>query len=350
MVEISIIVPIYNCEKYLERCLESIRGQVFQNWEAILVDDGSTDRSGDICDLYADRDPRFSVIHQENKGASIARMEGARLSKGKYLGFVDSDDWISPEMYQRMYGEGRKHDADMVLLGTFICETENDMLKRRLVKVPAGLYDRERMEKEIFPDAISDGGFFTHGINCAMTNKLFRRECLMPYILYSEGAFIMAEDAAISFPVLFSSNRVYVCEDFDSYHAYAREGSVSRSYKNNFFETCKKWHAYMLDKCIPLWEGNLERQIDSYFVSLSITAFLNEYRHYSAISVREKYARLKAIASDEVFRNALGQIDRKKYREKYIIISLIKMHAYGLLHMFFLFKEAFRKKGVRMYI
>ena len=193
MVEISIIVPIYNCEKYLERCLESIRGQVFQNWEAILVDDGSTDRSGDICDLYADRDPRFSVIHQENKGASIARMEGARLSKGKYLGFVDSDDWISPEMYRRMYDEGRKHDADMVLLSTAISETENDMLKRRLVKVPAGLYDRERMEKEIFPDALSDGGFFTHSINCAMTNKLFRRECLMPYILHSEGAFIMRQ-------------------------------------------------------------------------------------------------------------------------------------------------------------
>ena len=100
---ISVIVPVYKVEKYLDRCLESVVGQSFQDLEIILVDDGSTDRSGVICDRWAREDERFIVIHQKNSGAGAARNVGLRVSRGKFIGFVDSDDWIDLHMYQILF-------------------------------------------------------------------------------------------------------------------------------------------------------------------------------------------------------------------------------------------------------
>ena len=91
---ISIIVPVYNVEKYLSRCLDSILFQSFPDWECILIDDGSSDNSGKICDEYAQQDDRFIVIHQQNSGVSAARNAGLDIAKGQWFSFVDSDDWI----------------------------------------------------------------------------------------------------------------------------------------------------------------------------------------------------------------------------------------------------------------
>ena len=100
---ISIIVPIYNVEKQLSECIESILNQTFMNFELILVDDGSPDKCGEICDEYEKKDKRIKVIHKKNGGLSDARNAGLDIAKGKYIGFVDSDDIIHPEMYERMY-------------------------------------------------------------------------------------------------------------------------------------------------------------------------------------------------------------------------------------------------------
>lgn len=97
---ISIITPVYNVEKYIRRCLTSINNQTFNDFEVILVDDGSTDNSGAICDQWAKADERFTVIHQKNSGAGAARNAGLKIARGKYIGFVDSDDWIDPQMYK----------------------------------------------------------------------------------------------------------------------------------------------------------------------------------------------------------------------------------------------------------
>lgn len=97
---ISIIVPVYNVESYLEQCIDSILAQSYKNLEIILVDDGSTDRSGDICDRYAEKDSRIHVVHKANGGLSSARNAGLKICHGDYLGFVDSDDYIDPDMYK----------------------------------------------------------------------------------------------------------------------------------------------------------------------------------------------------------------------------------------------------------
>ena len=120
---ISIIVPVYNVEKYLSRCLDSILVQTYRDFELILVDDGSTDRSGAICDEYASRDERIKLIRQSNQGLSVARNVGLDAARGDYIGFVDSDDYIHPETYQILLDALLKYDADLSVCGfNYVCE------------------------------------------------------------------------------------------------------------------------------------------------------------------------------------------------------------------------------------
>lgn len=114
---ISIIVPIYNIEKYVSKCIESILQQTYQNIQIILVDDGSLDQSGIICDKYAALDCRIEVIHQCNQGLVVARKSGLKIARGEYIGFVDGDDYISHDMYDKLLKEIQQNDADFVHSG-----------------------------------------------------------------------------------------------------------------------------------------------------------------------------------------------------------------------------------------
>ena len=117
MPKFSIIVPVYNVEDYLERCLDSIISQTFSNIEIICVDDGSTDNSGNICEEYADKEQRISVIHKENEGPAAARNDGLENIQGAYVSFVDCDDWLEPEMYTTMLQALNKEQADIIICG-----------------------------------------------------------------------------------------------------------------------------------------------------------------------------------------------------------------------------------------
>ena len=114
MSQISIIVPVYKVEQYLHKCLDSILAQTFTDWECILIDDGSPDNSGVICDEYAQQDSRFRVIHQENKGSAGARNVGLQMAQGIYLICVDSDDWVEPDYLECLYNEAERTGADVV--------------------------------------------------------------------------------------------------------------------------------------------------------------------------------------------------------------------------------------------
>ena len=112
---VSIIVPVYNAEKFLNRCVDSILGQEYRDFELILVDDGSRDMSGSICDAYAKTDERVVVIHKENSGVSDTRNQGIERAKGTYLQFVDSDDWLTPDATKLMVRAAEEHGCDMVI-------------------------------------------------------------------------------------------------------------------------------------------------------------------------------------------------------------------------------------------
>ena len=119
--KVSVIVPVYNVEKLLQRCIDSILAQTFTDFELLLIDDGSKDKSGEICDEYAANDDRIIVIHKDNGGVAEARNAGLRAARGELIGFVDADDWLAPEMYAILYDNMLKEDADISAGGIIDC-------------------------------------------------------------------------------------------------------------------------------------------------------------------------------------------------------------------------------------
>lgn len=142
--KISIIVPVYNMERYLEQCLDSIRRQTYADWECIMVDDGSTDGSPEMCDRYAETDSRFIVIHESNGGLSHALNTGLNAAKGEYIGFVDADDWTEPTMIETLYRLASENDAEMSQCG-YIKEYRGHSDRKRIVRQPITISGRQAM-------------------------------------------------------------------------------------------------------------------------------------------------------------------------------------------------------------
>lgn len=125
MPKVSIIVPVYKAENYLHRCVDSILAQTFTDWELLLVDDGSPDRSGEICDEYASKDARIRVFHKENGGVSSARQKGLDEAVGEYTIHADPDDWVEPMMLEELYKRAKEDDADMVICDYYMNDGKN---------------------------------------------------------------------------------------------------------------------------------------------------------------------------------------------------------------------------------
>ena len=125
---VSIIIPVYNTEKYLAKCLDSVIAQTYTNIEVVLIDDGSTDGSPAICDSYHNKDERVIVYHRENQGASLARKFGLSVAKGQFIQFVDSDDWIKPEMTEKLVRSAEENNSDIAWCDVEMVEKEEILL------------------------------------------------------------------------------------------------------------------------------------------------------------------------------------------------------------------------------
>lgn len=208
---ISVIVPVYNVEKYLEKCVNSIIKQSYKNLEIILVDDGSTDNSGKICDEFALKDNRIKVIHKENGGLSSARNKALEIAKGEYIGFVDSDDYISEDMYETLYKVIKGNEADISIVSFY--EEYNGKI--------IGVRDTGNLEVLTKLEAINELLIDTK-IQSYAWNKLFKRE------LFSELEFPTGknfEDIATTLLLFEKASKVVLLET-PKYHYLRRDDSI----------------------------------------------------------------------------------------------------------------------------
>lgn len=213
---LSIIVPVYNTEPYLERCIDSILAQNYQDYELILVDDGSTDNSPAICDRYAADHAQIVCLHQPNGGHTSARQKGVRASHGSYITFVDSDDWIAPAMYGNMCRAAISTGADIVHCNMTAVMPHKEEL--RDVPFAPGYYDKEALLQTVYPRMIYTGVYFKFGIAPGMVNKLFRRELLEKYLFRIPHDIIVGEDGPVTYGCMLEASSVYFCEE--SYYFY----------------------------------------------------------------------------------------------------------------------------------
>lgn len=219
---ISIVVPIYQIDRYIGICIESLLTQTYENLEIILVDDGSPDRCPEICDLYASKDKRIKVIHKENGGLVSARKAGLLASSGKYVGYVDGDDWVGSGFVEALYTAISTADAD-IAAGGF----SRDLFARTAHfsdKMPCGVYEGERLD-DLRCKMISLGEFFRIGVSTYVWNKLFKRELLMQVQLPVDNAISIGEDAAVTYPAIILAKRLIIT-DTCAYHYRQREDSM----------------------------------------------------------------------------------------------------------------------------
>ena len=213
---ISVIVPVYNVEPYLEKCVQSICRQTYKNLEIILVDDGSTDKSGQMCDEFALNDSRIVVYHQKNTGQAGARNYAISIAKGEYIGFVDSDDWVADDMYEVLLTSLQKNDADISMCGRF--SVRGDVIKES----PLFHLDNET----IMDNREAVKRFLTYkAIDSSMWDKLYKKE-LFNGVTLPLG--YICEDVPAVYMLLAKAKRVVHCAK-PLYYVLIRSGSTSRS-------------------------------------------------------------------------------------------------------------------------
>ena len=203
--KISIIVPVYKVEQYLRRCLDSIASQTFTDWECILIDDGSPDKSGAICDEYALRDSRFRVIHQENKGVSAARNAGLDAARGEWIGFVDSDDWVEKDCYETAMEIAVAEKADTVCFGVRFVNGRNDF--KNVHFSDKGLY-KNFVQYPVYMNAVCNKLFHKN-----LLHNLFQKTSI-----HFDEDISICEDMLFSFQILYASKKIiYLKQIFYNY-------------------------------------------------------------------------------------------------------------------------------------
>jgi glycosyltransferase involved in cell wall biosynthesis len=265
---VSVVVPIYNSESFLDKCIQSIINQSYKNLEIILVNDGSTDTSKTICDRYADIDNRIKVINKSNNGLVSSRKTGLKSSTGDYILYIDGDDWIELELVKDYVDQIIKYKADVVV-SSHIVNLEGRIDKCKNYFLP-GVYNKTKLKSIIYPKMLYTGKFSQFGIFSYSWGKLYRRELLFENQLRVDEDITIGEDALCLYPTLLDAD-VLVILDQPYYHYRQRADSLIKSLRT--IDISKMQKVYSSLKNIFSNKGVLDimiPQLQYYLLSLLI--------------------------------------------------------------------------------
>lgn len=309
-IAVSIIVPVYNAEKYLVKCLDSVVDQTLINIEIIIVDDGSTDGSSEICKNYAAKDERIIYYKKENEGLAAARQDGMERASGEYIGFVDSDDWLELNMYERMYSVAKNENADIVFCNAFLDECEKDK-----IHLEPGVYDRARIEKEILPRSLS--GLSSKGSNSVIrwSNclRLYKRELILKNNIAFGRAFRRSQDLQLTLETTLCAQKYVSINDEYLYHNRTTNNgeSLSRGYTKNHWKLLRPLIDVLYNDVENYKNQDLSYNMHLCTFFFAVAGCRNEYE-LSTFSKRKKIELLDEIAKDEVLQKALPNIKYDK--------------------------------------
>lgn len=281
MIPLSIIVPVYNTEDYLPKCIDSILAQTFHDFELILIDDGSSDRCGEICDEYAAKDTRIRVIHSENRGVSAARNTGLDIAQGEYIGFADSDDWIEPEMYETMIRTAQENEVDVVICGIKYVQESGEYIRSDLCGT--GYYSRDDLLRGLYGTPNNLGG------GCC--NKIF--------------LFSKIKDARFRTDLTIAEDSVYLFESF-------RRCSSALKKPGCYYNVVERKNS-----------ATRKNEINAYYEiffrgKASLLLFARDYSHELECLAVDKYMD-DCIRYSNIIRN-LGKETHQPYRMKFLRI------------------------------
>lgn len=315
---LSVIVPVYNTEKYLRRCVDSILNQEYKDMEIILVDDGSTDGSPCICDEYSKKDYRVKVVHKENQGLGFARNSGIEAAVGAYVGFIDSDDYITPDFYKNLINGSKGGSCDAVICGMSSQKGDEKVIKDHIY---AGTYfDENKINSILLPSILGYDKYGKDHSDMSVCKCIFKRSLFNEWGIkfLSEREYI-SEDAIFCMEFYSRAKKVNVVSGAGYFYCY-NGTSLTHKYNKDRFNQLKKLCQYELDLAEKY---NLNKacryRILSTFIGNVRVAVKQEAAHCTVTKRKEDRYRIRDIVYDDYLQSVLKEFDYSRLPKKQMI-------------------------------
>lgn len=339
---ISIIVPLYNCESYIEACLVSLQKQELQDFEVLIIDDGSQDSGPQICQSFCNGDSRFKLIRQNNQGVSNARNNGLSLAQGDFVAFLDADDWVNSDLYLRMVSSIQTSLADMVIAGIIFDFPDQSMVHP--LPFSEGVIEKQQILDQFIPALLS--GRTTDGklTGCYVGTALYRKNALKKHNIRFHAELKRSEDPLFLLEAAFVSQRITVLQT-SGYHYRKNNLSVSQKFGTDFMEQWLLAQPYFY-QFAPLNSHTQTAYLDRLFLSMSA-----EFKNYSREGTPFSFwgQRLKIKQSLRSYWNQ-ALICQNKFkpslRYQKVIHLLAKFHLYTALAFIYWYRNKLQKEAI----
>lgn len=345
----SIVLPIYNVEKYLDRCINSILRQDFDDYEIILVDDGSKDSCPALCDEWALKDERIKAVHKKNGGLGYARNTGLEHAKGKYIFFIDSDDYIMPGLLSAVSQEISKNQSDIVFYGFSRVDSQDNVLSQLIPFIEKDYYDNPaEIKNKLLPEFIAKSphtGIASNlrisAWNCCTKIELFNKYRLR---FPSEREYI-SEDLYFYMDLFNVLNKVSILKK-DYYRYCQNQGSLTFTYKKDRYEKIKYCYESVEAKANEYqFDGEVQLRLKALFIANVLGCLKMEAGNTKNAGRKETYRRIKQIASDGYLVDALQKYPQTFYSRTWKVFRrcVLKKH---FLFLYAFLSAQYRSKGV----
>lgn len=322
-IKVSVIIPVYNAEKYISSCIESLLGQTLPECEFIFINDGSIDHSKQIIERYMEFDERIKLVNQKNQGVSAARNQGLSIASGEYIGFVDADDYIEEDMYEKLYDSAKKSNCDIVMTNF---ESEMDGQKF-ITKYPFPVdcvLGRSYIEQNLLP-------YFLKADNLnAVWNKLYKCKIIIDFRIGFPEKLVLGEDAMFIMH-FFSHAKTMKYIDYTGYHYREVEGSATRDIacKDYFHSALEVYKAQLPQSYLDKLEKEKIRVLKSTKLINSVMSYIHVYFVPSkGLSFRKRYRYVKDMIGNKYVHESLPLYCLENYSNlrlyERLIIRMIK--------------------------
>lgn len=326
---VSAIVPVYNSEEFLEKCIESLRNQTLKDIEMIFINDGSTDNSLDILKKYEKIDNRIRVVNQKNLGPSAARNNGIRIAKGKYISFIDADDWIDEKMYQEMIELAEKDNADIAICDITIIDKDRERYRKGL-NIEKKVLNDDDIKHLILKELIKSSKYNS------MWNKIYKKSIVSEYKIFLDTKIFYAEDWLFNINFLSSNVKKAVYINKSLYYYRRGHVSLSNKYDENTFNDTGIW-LYNQRKIYAKKLGiNPYIAVNDLFINM-IHCIISEFK-YRDVSISKRIKNVKKIINYTEVREVIKNIHVKELtkKEKFLYFAIkykliINIYIYVLL-------------------
>lgn len=312
---VSIVVPVYNVEQYLKRCVKSLLNQTYERIQILLIDDGSTDTSDMLCDELKNTDSRIEVIHKKNAGLGMARNTGLDNIKGKYVLFVDSDDYIEKDAVKILMEKAIKYSADVVAT-QFIYNGEKEK-----TEVEEGIYHGEKVKK-LIPCILGTSKKNNDQLNVSSCTKLYNVEFLNKYKLrFPSERQLIWEDLAFNYDVFCHAKNIYVM-DYAYYNYLYNEQSLTHKYNPQKFEQIMKMYEYMFKKVIRLQDRDAFARLNNMFIGNIRTCMKLEAFYSDENGIGISIKNIKRYCDDNRLQALVSAIPREETTKQQEIYNI----------------------------